>query len=192
MAAVRFPLPSPHSDHPETAENRHPDRESNPATAQSPATRSSPPQHPEKHRKTASGQAKSRVCSTGVSYNRDADSRITLSDRSKNRRADCHTRLPYNPPARGVWLRGAIYQFRVRVPADLRDALGCVHVDRSLRTDSRSLAVRLSRKVAAEVDAIFEAKRLEIGLAVEGIEGKSSFASLARPRLGSCNLVISR
>lgn len=40
-------------------------------------------------------------------------------------------------------------------------------MNRSLRTDSRSLAIRLSRKVAAEVDAMFEAKRLEIGLAVE-------------------------
>jgi hypothetical protein len=37
-----------------------------------------------------------------------------------------------------------------------------------LKTDSRSLAIRLSRKVAAEIDAMFEAKRLEIGLAVEG------------------------
>jgi integrase len=61
-----------------------------------------------------------------------------------------------------------VYQFRVRVPADLREAIGRVHVDRSLKTDSRSLAIRLSRKVAAEVDAMFEAKRLEIGLAVEG------------------------
>jgi integrase len=61
-----------------------------------------------------------------------------------------------------------VYQFRVKVPVDLRKAFGREHVNRSLRTDSRSLAVRLSRKVAAEVDAMFEAKRLEIGLAVEG------------------------
>ncbi len=45
--------------------------------------------------------------------------------------------------------------------------MGCVHVDRSLRTDSRSLAIRLSRKVAAAIDTMFEAKRLEIGLPVE-------------------------
>jgi len=55
----------------------------------------------------------------------------------------------------------------VRVAADLRKAIGKVHVDRSLRTDSRSLAIRLSRKVAAEVDAMFEAKRVEIGLRAE-------------------------
>lgn len=48
MAAVRFPLPSPHSDNPETAENRHADQESNPATAQSPATRSTIPEKPQK------------------------------------------------------------------------------------------------------------------------------------------------
>jgi hypothetical protein len=55
----------------------------------------------------------------------------------------------------------------VRVPADLREAIGGTHVKRSLRTDSLSVAIRLSRKVAAEIDAMFEAKRLEIGLAVE-------------------------
>jgi hypothetical protein len=36
-------------------------------------------------------------------------------------------------------------------------------VNRSLGTDSRSLAIRLSRRVAAEIDAMFEAKRREIG-----------------------------
>jgi len=46
--------------------------------------------------------------------------------------------------------------------------IGSSHVKRSLRTDSRSLAIRLSRKVAAEIDAMFEAKRLEIGLRFEG------------------------
>ena len=61
-----------------------------------------------------------------------------------------------------------MYQFRVKVPVDLREALGRVDMNRSLRTDSKSLAIRLSRKVAAEIDAMFEAKRLEIGLDVEG------------------------
>ena len=45
MAAVRFPLPSSHSDTSETAQNRHPDRESNRASGQSPATRSISPNH---------------------------------------------------------------------------------------------------------------------------------------------------
>ena len=42
--------------------------------------------------------------------------------------------------------------------------MGCIHVNRSLRTDSRSLAVRLSRKVAYEIEAMFEQKRLELAL----------------------------
>ncbi|MDP3549176.1 MAG: hypothetical protein Q8R81_02135 [Novosphingobium sp.] len=35
-------------------------------------------------------------------------------------------------------------------------------------THSLSIAIRMSRKVAADIDAMVEAKRLEIGLAVEG------------------------
>ena len=58
-------------------------------------------------------------------------------------------------------MRGSVWQFRVKIPADLRTAFGREHVNRSLRTDSRSLAIRLSRKVAAEIDAMFEAKRVE-------------------------------
>ena len=57
-----------------------------------------------------------------------------------------------------------MYQFRVRVPADLRAVIGSSHVKRSLRTDSHSQAVRLSRKVAFEIDMMFEAKRRECGL----------------------------
>jgi hypothetical protein len=64
-------------------------------------------------------------------------------------------------------LRGSIYQFRVKVPVDLREALGCVHVNRSLRTDSPSLAIRLARKVSFEMDAMFEATRRQIGLAYD-------------------------
>ncbi len=62
-------------------------------------------------------------------------------------------------------MRGSIYQFRVRVPADLREAMGISHVKRSLRTDSSALAIRLSRKIAFEIEAMFEQKRQEIGLA---------------------------
>ena len=62
---------------------------------------------------------------------------------------------------------GSVWQFRVKVPADLRTAFGREHVNHSLKTDSRSLAIRLSRKVAAEIDAMFEAKRVEIGLRAE-------------------------
>ncbi|MEP6869134.1 MAG: DUF6538 domain-containing protein [Novosphingobium sp.] len=65
---------------------------------------------------------------------------------------------------RGLWLRGSTYQFRVRVPVDLRVMMGCSHVNRSLRTDSRSLAIRLSRRVAFEIDVEFEKLRREAGM----------------------------
>jgi len=33
----------------------------------------------------------------------------------------------------GLWRRGAIYQYRVRVPTNLRQTIGATHVNRSLR-----------------------------------------------------------
>jgi hypothetical protein len=144
-AAVRFPLPSSHSDEPETAENRHPDRESNRASGQSPATRSIPPQISEKTQESASQKDDLRACNTKVSHFSNSISSATLSNRSRNRPRDCHTRSSHQRSARGLWLRGSVWQFRVKVPVDLRQALGRVDLNRSLRTDSRSLAIRLSR-----------------------------------------------
>ena len=90
---------------------------------------------------------------------------LTLSNRSENRPQQWVTRLGHKRSVRGLSLRGSIYQYRVSV--DLREAMGRSHVKRSLRTDSLSLAVRLSRKIAFEVEAMFEQKRQEIGLAFE-------------------------
>ncbi|WP_328805822.1 site-specific integrase [Sphingobium yanoikuyae] len=73
-----------------------------------------------------------------------------------------HKRWP-----RGLSLRGSTFQFRVRVPADLRADFGCSHVKRSLRTDSPSLAMRLGRQAAAEIDIMFEERRRVAGLAFE-------------------------
>lgn len=168
MAAVRFPLPSSHSNDPETAENRRPDRESNRASGQSPATRSKPLQTPENKQKSASQQAESRAWVTEVGHNSAPETCSTNSDRSGNRPPQWVTGVGHKWSTRGLSRRGSVYQFRVRMPADLRTVFGSTHVKRSLRTDSRSLAIRLSRKIAAEVDAMFEAKRLEIGLEVEG------------------------
>ncbi|WP_336508835.1 DUF6538 domain-containing protein, partial [Sphingobium yanoikuyae] len=64
-------------------------------------------------------------------------------------------------------LRGSTFQFRVRVPADLRADFGCSHVKRSLRTDSPSMAVRLGRRMAAEIDVMFEERRRVAGLRYE-------------------------
>lgn len=129
-----------------------------------PFTRSKPSQTLEKPQKSANFGPECGVCGPKVSYPAARIPNPTLSNRAINRRRDCNTRSSPQPSSRGLWLRGTIYQFRVKVPVDLRDALGCVHVNRSLRTDSPSLAIRLARKVAFEIDAMFEATRREIGV----------------------------
>lgn len=108
-----------------------------------------------------------RDCNAQMSDRGGTKSPATLSNRTEDRLEDCHTSSSHQRSERGLWLRGSMYQFRVKVPVDLRDALGRVDVNRSLRADSRSLAIRLSCKVAAEVDAMFEAKRLETGLPID-------------------------
>ena len=59
----------------------------------------------------------------------------------------------------GMWLRGAIYQYRVRVPADLRAVVGTTHVSRSLRTASLTVARRLAKIAAYDMEQRFEAAR---------------------------------
>ncbi|WP_152639801.1 DUF6538 domain-containing protein [Sphingobium bisphenolivorans] len=56
----------------------------------------------------------------------------------------------------GLWRRGAVYQYRVRVPVDLIDRIGRTHINRSLKTASFSVATRLIRKVAFEIEAYFD------------------------------------
>ena len=109
-----------------------------------------------------------RACHTQASHIRARNGGLTLTNRSRNRQQDCHTRLSHKRSVRGLWLRGSIYQFRVRVPVDLRAAIGCLDLNRSLRTDSPTLAARLARIVASEIERMFEQKRREIGLAYEG------------------------
>lgn len=174
MKGIVLAIPSPesNSDHAENGGNASaPNKESNRdqeaapvKPVQTPFTRSNSFQHPEKPQKSANQRAHSRACDTKASSRDAPKSSLTPSNRATNRRRDCSTRSSYQPSARGLWLRGAIYQFRVKVPVDLRDALGCVHVNRSLRTDSRSLAIRLARKAAFEIDAMFEATRRQMGL----------------------------
>ncbi|MFO1254901.1 MAG: site-specific integrase [Sphingomonadaceae bacterium] len=101
---------------------------------------------------------------TRVGHKGAARSSITPSNRSDNRPQLWVTRLGHKRSVRGLSLRGSIYHFRVRVPVDLRDTFGSSHVKRSLGTDSLSLAIRLARRAAFEIDAMFEAKRRQIGL----------------------------
>ncbi|WP_162792262.1 site-specific integrase [Novosphingobium sp. P6W] len=89
---------------------------------------------------------------------------INHENRAESRPQLWVTNVGHKRSIRGLYRRGSIYQFRVRVPVELREVIGSSHVKRSLRTDSLSLAVRLSRKVASEVETAFEEARRERGL----------------------------
>jgi integrase len=99
-----------------------------------------------------------------VGHRHATGERLTSQNCLRNCGPQWVTRSGHNRVTRGLSLRGSIYQYRVRVPADLRAALGCSHVKRSLKTDSRSLAIRLSRKVSFEIEAMFEGARRDAGL----------------------------
>ena len=126
-----FPSPESNPEHSETRTNPCPKRESKPpepesasGEPQSPFTRSSTSQITEKPHKSANQQADSHACGPTVSYLGARKSNPTPSNRSKNRAQDCSTRSSHQPSARGLWLRRSIYQFRVKVPVDLREVIG--------------------------------------------------------------------
>ncbi|TWA62229.1 hypothetical protein FBZ84_1111, partial [Azospirillum baldaniorum] len=56
-------------------------------------------------------------------------------------------------------MRGAVWQFRTRVPADLQAVLGRTHINRSLRTSSYPDAIRAARRIAFEIEDMFDAAR---------------------------------
>jgi integrase len=57
---------------------------------------------------------------------------------------------------RGLWLRGAVFQCRVRVPWDLVAVLGSERINRSLGTSCRREAKRALRAKAHELDRYFD------------------------------------
>ncbi|MGA1806247.1 DUF6538 domain-containing protein [Sphingobium sp. WW5] len=122
---------------------------------QSPATRSTPRQTPENQRKPAQKRVTSCVRDTKVGHNDPSKIDLTPSKQTKYSPPSWVTTVGHKRWPRGLSLRGSTFQFRVRVPADLRADFGCSHVKRSLRTDSPSLAMRLGRQAAAEIDIMF-------------------------------------
>jgi hypothetical protein len=70
----------------------------------------------------------------------------------------CRT-VVYHRRGFGVCRRGTIYQFRVRVPHDVRAIIGRTHLSRSLKTDSLTVANRLAARCALEAAALFDRAR---------------------------------
>ena len=83
-----------------------------------------------------------------------------LWENATNTGSHCRTAVSHKRSI-GVWLRGSIYQFRIRVPNDVRGVVRKSHLSRSLKTDSLTLANRLAAKLAIEAEALFDGARGE-------------------------------
>jgi len=77
----------------------------------------------------------------------------------------------------GLWRRGAVYQYRVRIPRELVPLFGKTHLNRSLKTAARPEAVRAVRKVAHEIELAFEQARADD----EHTEYATSIPAIAQP-----------
>ncbi len=58
-----------------------------------------------------------------------------------------------------LWRRGSVYYLRMRVPADIREALGKEFVVQSLKTSDRKEAIHRLRIVLGEVQKQFDEAR---------------------------------
>jgi len=193
-AAVPFPLPEPNPAIKEITSEQRGTLSPGSQVWQSPATRSKPPQPHETPRKSAIAGTDSSVWVTEVGHNDHRDAVVTTENCAENSRPQRVTTVGHKRSNRGLYRRGSIYQFRVRVPGDLRDVIGPSHVKRSLQTDSRSLAIRLSRKVASEVEAAFEEARRKKGLAHEGklLAERPVPTAVAVAKLGGCEITVGK
>ena len=97
--------------------------------------------------KQRSNRSSAPDCDTRLSHNRGVEEHLNLSNTSQNRRSNCDTQVSHRRRC-GLWRRGAVYQYRVRVPHDLIDRVGRTHINQSLKTASFSVASRLVRKVS--------------------------------------------
>ncbi|WP_343054991.1 DUF6538 domain-containing protein [Azospirillum oleiclasticum] len=113
--------------------------------------------------KSAPNRASDPVCATALSHTTSAESPSSPSKSAVSARPGCRTSLSPKRRPMGLWLRGAVWQFRTRVPADLQAVLGRTHVNRSLRTSSYPDAIRVARRVSVEIEDMFEAARGGIG-----------------------------
>ena len=113
--------------------------------------------------KSALTGLESARCDTPLSHTASAESLPSPSKSAVSARPGCRTSLSPKRRPTGLWLRGAIWQFRTRVPADLQAVLGRTHVSRSLRTGSYPDAIRAARRVAFEIEQEFDSVRGGIG-----------------------------
>lgn len=95
---------------------------------------------------------------TTVSHTPAPEPSSSCSDGSVSYALNCRTQVSHRRPS-GVWRRGAVYQYRVRVPQDLCSLVGRAHINRSLGTTSITVARRLARGVAYGIEQQFDEAR---------------------------------
>jgi hypothetical protein len=87
-------------------------------------------QFPENHDLSGASPQNAPDRHSTVSHTGLADARVSVGDRGENNPRACHTSLPQEPAAQRspkrrkqrpsrLWLRGAVWQFRVRAPRDV-------------------------------------------------------------------------
>lgn len=79
----------------------------------------------------------------------------------------------------GLWRRGGVYQYRVRVPADLIGVLGISRINRTLGTASYRDALSKARTTALEVEYRFQRAR----------ESGAMLGEVAKPSVGAFPVV---
>lgn len=73
----------------------------------------------------------------------------------------------------GLWQRGAIHQYRTRVPADLVTLMGTSRISHSLKTASLTVARRLAKTMAFEIEQPCEVVRAAGGIVAKpGMQGR--------------------
>jgi hypothetical protein len=122
-----------------------------------------PPQAIEVTQGNASPGALNPPCGTCLSHTGYTEAHSKPWNRSSDGREGCSTRVSHSRRPTGLWLRGAVWQFRTRVPAELRSRLGRTHLNRSLGTSSYPDAIRMARKVAFDIERIFDEARGDVG-----------------------------
>ncbi len=144
--------------------------------------------------KPPSGEPSSDDCYTITPHTADHDQGLSLSESSGKRSAGVYTNSLHIVRTHLVRKGGRIY-YRRRVPDALRTILGKKEVWRSLGTDSPTVALRRSLRVAATIEHEFEEARSQAGLAVdetilsgfadhEGVPSETKEAAVAGPTVG--------
>jgi integrase len=113
-----------------------------------------------------SGEPSSDDCYTTTPHNRNHDQGLSVSERSGKRAGGVYTHSLHIVLTHLVRKGGRIY-YRRRVPEALREIVSKREVWKSLGTDSPTVALRRSLRVAATIEHEFEVARSQVGLMVD-------------------------